>query len=184
MEGKQAEADKVLKEETAPLIQAILNEFGAMNKYQAKQVEEGFKEATATYKSAVIAMSVACLIALLTAIVCAVVITRGIVVPLGRMQNMIQDIAQGEGDLTKRLDDKSNDELGEVARWFNRFIEKLHGIISQISSTSTQVAAASVQVQATAERIATGSEEVAAQAGTVATAGEEMSATSGDIAQN
>ena len=67
---------------------------------------------------------------------------------------------------------------------FNRFVDKLHGIISHVSQTTTQVATASIQVHATAVQMATSADEVAAQASTIATAGEEMAATSGDIAQN
>jgi len=124
------------------------------------------------------------LIVLAIAAFVAVGVAAGITRPLNQMRDMIQDIAQGEGDLTKRLDASSNDELGEVSRCFNQFVEKLHNMISQIARTTDQVAAASVQLHNTAEQMATGAEEVAAQAGTVATAGEEMSATSGDIAQN
>jgi methyl-accepting chemotaxis protein len=104
--------------------------------------------------------------------------------PVNSLRDMLQDISQGEGDLTKRLDDTTRDELADVSRYFNLFIEKLRGMISQIASTTEQVASASVQLNATAEQMATGAEEVSAQAATVATAGEEMSATSGDIAQN
>ena len=109
---------------------------------------------------------------------------RTILKPVDALRLMLMDISQGEGDLTKRLDDTTKDELAEISKYFNLFIEKLRGIISNISQTSSQVATASTQLQATAEQIATGAEEVAAQAGTVATAGEEMSATAGDIAQN
>ncbi len=104
--------------------------------------------------------------------------------PLNSLKVMLLDISQGEGDLTKRLDDSTKDELAEISRYFNQFIEKLKGIIGQIAQATVEMASASVQLHATAEQMATGVEEVAAQAGTVATAGEEMSATSGDIAQN
>ena len=182
--GNQAEADTYLKVSWEPAFKSFESAFGDLSKYQDQQVAEAEKEAAAVYKSAVSGMIIAFVIAILIAVAAAVLITRGITGPLNRMSGMIQDIAQGEGDLTKRLDASSKDELGEVNRWFNLFIEKLHSIISQISSTSSQVAAAANQLHATAEHIATGAEEVAAQAGTVATAGEEMSATSGDIAQN
>ncbi|MDD2855096.1 MAG: HAMP domain-containing methyl-accepting chemotaxis protein [Desulfuromonadaceae bacterium] len=109
---------------------------------------------------------------------------RTIMKPVDALRMMLMDISQGEGDLTKRLDDTTKDELADVSKYFNLFIEKLRNMISQIASTSSQVASASTQLHATAERIATSAEEVAAQAGTVATAGEEMSATSGDIAQS
>lgn len=104
--------------------------------------------------------------------------------PVNSLRDMLQDIAQGEGDLTKRLDDSTQDELADVSRFFNLFIDKLRHMIGQIASTTEQVASASVQLNATADQMATGAEEVSAQAATVATAGEEMSATSGDIAQN
>jgi methyl-accepting chemotaxis protein len=109
---------------------------------------------------------------------------RTIMKPVDALRLMLMDISQGEGDLTKRLDDSTGDELAEIGRYFNLFIEKLRGIIANISRTSGEVAGASSHLHGISERIATGSEEVAAQAGTVATAGEEMSATSADIAQN
>ena len=182
--GNQAEADKVLEGEWEPAFKSIEHAFAELAKYIDEEKEHNYKAALATYKAAEFGLLIACVVAVLLAMICALLITRGITVPLGRMRDMIQDIAQGEGDLTKRLAADSKDELGEVSRWFNLFIEKLHGIINQISNTSTQVAAAANQLHSTAEHIATGAEEVAAQAGTVATAGEEMSATSGDIAQN
>ncbi|MBJ6723100.1 methyl-accepting chemotaxis protein [Geomonas sp. Red875] len=104
--------------------------------------------------------------------------------PLGRMCEMIEDIAHGEGDLTKRLDDSSHDEIGEVAKWLNVFMEKLHLIIDRTAQTTHRVAAASAHLHTTAERMALGTDRVAEQAGSVATAGEQMSVTSGDIAQN
>jgi methyl-accepting chemotaxis protein len=182
--GTQAEADKMLKDDWEPAFKLFENAFGELSKYQDEQAIVAENEAVAAYKTAVSGMIIAFVIAILMAVACASLITRGITGPIGKMREMIMDIAQGEGDLTKRLDASSKDELGEVNRWFNIFIEKLHSIISHISSTSTQVAAAANELNSTAEHIATGAEEVAAQAGTVATAGEEMSATSGDIARN
>jgi len=111
-------------------------------------------------------------------------IASGITRPINAMKIMLQDIAQGEGDLTKRLHIQTNDELGETGRSFNTFVEKIHSIISQVAQTTTRVATAATQVYTTSEQMATGAEQVASQAGTAATAGEEMSATSSDISQN
>jgi len=111
-------------------------------------------------------------------------IVRSITGPLKRLVEMLQDIAQGEGDLTRRLDTDRKDEFGEVASWFNRFVSNVHSIISQASTTTVQVATASNQLYSTAEQIATAAEEVASQSATVATASEEMSATSNDISRN
>jgi methyl-accepting chemotaxis protein len=149
-----------------------------------KRMEEMVKEAAALEKKIISTIVIVGLIGLLLALVIASVIIMTIKRPLAIMLDRFTDIAQGEGDLTKRLDDSGGDEIAAASRMFNVFIDKLRGIITQVASTSHQVAAAANQLNVTAERIATGAEEVAAQAGTVATAGEEMAATSGDIAQN
>ncbi len=103
--------------------------------------------------------------------------------PITAMVTLLKDVAEGEGDLTKRLDTSSKDEIAEASSWFNQFIEKIQVIISQVANNSTQLASAATQLHATSEQIATGAEEVACQTSTVATASEEMAATSSDIAQ-
>jgi methyl-accepting chemotaxis protein len=149
-----------------------------------KLMEEGIKDSEALEKKVAYTLLILGLVAIIFAIIISMVIIISIKRPLNEMNARITDIAQGEGDLTRRLNVTGSDEIAEISRMFNMFIEKLHGIISMIASTSTQVAAAASQLNSTSERIATGAEEVAAQSATVATAGEEMSATSGDIAQN
>ncbi len=57
----------------------------------------------------------------------------------------LKDVAQGEGDLTKRIQIKSKDEIGELSHWFNLFVEKLQVMIADIS-TSSQALSHSVQV--------------------------------------
>jgi methyl-accepting chemotaxis protein len=109
---------------------------------------------------------------------------RTIMKPVNVLRMRLEDIAHGEGDLTKRLDETTKDELADVSRFFNQFMDKLRGIIISISETSSQVASASNELHVAAERIASGAGEVAARSVNVATAGEEMAATSGDIAQN
>jgi len=165
----------------AKLTETMVNEFSVQ---MDKRMQEMVKEAEGTAKKVQLTVLLLAAIASLFAVIAAILIIRSITKPLALFLERTTDIAQGEGDLTKRLEVNGSDEIAQISRMFNLFIEKLHGIISQISSTSTQVAASSSQLNSTAERIATGAEEVAAQASTVATAGEEMSATSGDIAQN
>lgn len=112
-------------------------------------------------------------------------IVNGITSPLRSLVDMLKDIAQGDGDLTKRLaTTDGKDEISEVSRWFNKFVDNIHSIISQALSTTVQVASSTTQLHSTAEQIATAAEEVACQTATVATASEEMSATSNDISRN
>ncbi len=175
---------KKLDEEFDKLTIVIAANMDKMNESMSKEAKKADEEFDAERKTALIQAMVIGLIGILLQAGLATWLMRTIMKPVDALRIMLMDISQGEGDLTKRLDDTTKDELADVSKYFNLFIEKLRTMISQIANTSSLVASAAVQLNATAEQIATGAEEVAAQAGTVATAGEEMSATSGDIAQN
>lgn len=111
-------------------------------------------------------------------------VALNIVKPLKEVVGMIGDIADGEGDLTARLETTRQDEIGEVCLLFNRFTEKIYHIVVQVDRSVTEVSGAAEHLRSTAEQIATAAEEVASQSTTVATASEEMSATSTDISRN
>jgi len=61
-------------------------------------------------------------------------IKRLIVTPLNRVIDNLKDIAQGEGDLTQRLPVNGKDELAMLSTWFNRFLENLHAMVSELAS--------------------------------------------------
>ena len=64
---------------------------------------------------------------------------RSVTGPINRTVLMLRDIAEGEGDLTKRLKIIKEDEIGELAGWFNIFLEKLQKMIQKIAENSTNV---------------------------------------------
>jgi methyl-accepting chemotaxis protein len=90
------------------------------------------------------------------------------------MVEMMKDIAKGQGDLTQRLPIHSGDELGDLANWFNLFVEKLQAIINQIRSNTRNVSNAVSTITATTSQMAAGAEEHNTQAGEVAASVEEM----------
>lgn len=83
------------------------------------------------------------LIALIVTVVLVFVAALAIVKPINDAVAGLKDIAEGEGDLTMRLQVKSKDEVGEMALWFNTFIEKLQGIIKRIAQNSSVVGSSS-----------------------------------------
>lgn len=62
-----------------------------------------------------------------------------VLVPVKRLVERTRELAEGEADLTKRIDVGWEDEIGDVARGFNRFVEKLHRIIARVRLTSRDV---------------------------------------------
>lgn len=144
-------------------------------------IEEGY----AASRKAAFWLIVSGAVALAAGFACLMIVLRLTVTrKLNDFVVKVTDLARGEGDLTKQIIVKSNDEFGQLADEINSLVDKIRRIILEIAQTSEQVSSSAVELQSTAEQMATGAEQVAAQAETVATAGEEMSATSGDIAQN
>ena len=101
----------------------------------------------------------------------------GIVRPIRSTVEVLKDIAEGEGDLTKRLEIKANDEVGEMATWFNLFMEKLRELISQIVDDAGSLNTASASLSSIAKQMKEGAESMAERSRTVASGAEEMDGT-------
>jgi len=104
--------------------------------------------------------------------------------PLKEMGAMIHDIAKGEGDLTRRLEVKSKDEIGDVAQGFNSFVDKLHNLIMRIADVTSKLADSSDQLAKTSIKFTEGAESQTDQMAQIATAIEEMSLSVTEVARN
>jgi methyl-accepting chemotaxis protein len=111
-------------------------------------------------------------------------VSRGIAKPLRQMVSMLDDIAQGEGDLTRRLEVNRSDELGDIAKGFNTFLGKLQNMITQVVSSVQKVSDSSEHTADIAIRTNTGVQKQLAEIELVATAVHEMTATAQDVARN
>ncbi len=141
-------------------------------------------DVTAHVRQIEIGIGFALLGILALSILLAWLVSRTVTGPIKAVVDTIRDIAQGEGDLTRRLPILGKNEIGELSEWFNTFIGKLHGIIGQVSDSSLQLASSSLQLQQTTKQMTESTAQLTSQSTSLATAGEEMSATSGDIASN
>ena len=102
--------------------------------------------------------------------------------PLHQVVAGLKDIAEGEGDLTHRLDITSQDEMGELAKWFNVFIEKMQAVIRDVAQNAGLLRTSSQQLLDIAKQMSSGASQTSGKANTVAAAGEEMSANMGAMA--
>jgi methyl-accepting chemotaxis protein len=100
---------------------------------------------------------------------------RAVAHPIAEAVSMIRDIAEGEGDLTKRLSITSNDEIGDMARWFNVFIEKLQTIITDVSQKSMTLDSSSETLSGLSGRMSDEIGNISRNAATVSDSAGDMS---------
>ncbi|EJL06448.1 methyl-accepting chemotaxis protein [Pseudomonas chlororaphis] len=109
---------------------------------------------------------------------------RSVTRPILGVAHMLEDIASGEGDLTRRLAYDKKDELGQLAGWFNRFLDKLQPIIAEVKRSVQDARGTADQSSAIATQTSAGMEQQYRQVDQVATASHEMSATAQDVARS
>jgi methyl-accepting chemotaxis protein len=113
----------------------------------------------------------------------AFLLSRLLTRPVKSVVAMIQDIATGEGDLTKRLKIARQDEIGQLGKWFDSFLDNLHKIIGEVQSTTREVAGAATQIAASSEQMSRGLETQEKQTTQVAAAVSEMSSSVTEVAR-
>ena len=159
----------------------ILAELTELRLEQAR-THASHEEARATQMRWWVIVSV--VIAFALAVGIAVALAGSIAGPLSETVGLVKDIAEGEGDLTQRLEVKGRDEVGEVGRWFNVFMEKLHDIIGQARGTAVHVASASHQLWAATEKLSSGAQEQVSSLEETAASLEELAGTVKQNADN
>ncbi|MCL2557538.1 MAG: methyl-accepting chemotaxis protein [Treponema sp.] len=84
----------------------------------------------------IIAVGIGCLLA---GLVVAFFVGRSIAKPVRRMVEMLKDISEGEGDLTRSINIHSKDEIGDLALYFNHTLEKIRDLVVNIKSQSGEL---------------------------------------------
>lgn len=195
---------------TRRLVATIPLEISGLNWQLLSEVKEDV--AFSDIKSLQWAMMVIAAISLVLLIGIALLSITYITRPINHLVVRLKDIAEGEGDLTKRIEVKSKDEVGDLAKFFNLFMEKLQIIIQDLahkaeilndsseslttlsgqmaegannmSDKSNVVAAAAEEMSANVNSAASSMEETSTNVELVASAAEEMTATINEIARN
>ncbi len=127
------------------------------------------------------------LIALLITVVTTILIlvaAHRMVVPIRHMAESLNDIAKGEGDLTKRLEVSGKDEIGQLGQAFNLFVDKLQTIIADVANATAKVSAAANSIQNQTQVMSNQLISHNNETDQVVTAITEMSSTANEVAQN
>ncbi|BCY07092.1 methyl-accepting chemotaxis protein [Actinoplanes sp. L3-i22] len=151
-------------------------------------------EATAAQRTS---MWITAVVVLLAAVI-AFLLARSVVRPIEQLRDRMAQIADGDGDLTQRAEVTRDDEAGQLAAAFNRFVEKVAGTVRGIAGSADEVRAATDRLNATTTRLGADAAQASDKSGTaseatltvnegvqsVAAGAEQMSASIAEIASS
>jgi len=129
-----------LNPEEMPSLVQKMNESLAKLKRGLTELNEGalqafyrtVEESNAAATNAFVTTLILSLVAIATIILISASIIMMIIKNINTMLESLKDIASGEGDLTKRITQSSQDEIGDLVHWFNQFMNKLHESINEV----------------------------------------------------
>jgi len=113
-----------------------------------------------------------------------VLIIRSITRPLKTINNAMFDIAEGEGDLTRRLDDSGSDELAKLATSFNTFVHKIQQLVQSVQESAKHESEAASQLTDLSATSSRQSDELSSQTSSIATAITELSSSASEVADH
>jgi len=114
----------------------------------------------------------------------AAAVSWSILSPLNQVIDAMQDIAQGEGDLTRKLDERGGAELSALARYFNQFVDKIRETVSRTAEAVNHLDHVTGRLSQISEQTVQGADRQYAETERAATAMTEMASTSVEVADN
>ena len=182
--GKRAEAIALTENEARATFQHLEDGLTRGSELAKRAIEEEAAQAEAAYGRTRWLMLAVVVLGLGSSFLFAWVMVQQTTRRIHKVSEYIKDVAEGEGDLTKRIQVEHNDELGELSNHFNTFMEKLHDIIAQVAASTEHIASASEEISSSATQVAQSAETQKEQTSQVATAMQEMSSTVTQVSDN
>ncbi len=161
-EGKIQEAKTLATGVQAERFKKFTNIANELINEAENSAEKAVKEGGSIYKSSINILAGSIALAILIGGTISFLFAAMIAKPIKQVVHMLKDVAEGEGDLTKRIDVNSGDETGEMAKWFNKFIENIEEIVAQTKGISEQLASASEEISSNAQHVSQGAQNQSA----------------------
>ncbi len=129
-----------------------------------------------------------------TAIVCvlllilfgfvAFLMARSMITPIESVSDHLRVLAEGEGDLTSKIDINTNDETGVLSNWFNQFVGSTRALILGIKQSSTQIDKIAAETSLKASDVASAASDQLQSIELISEAGQQMLIASNEAAQS
>jgi len=166
-DGNEELADELLRNEVLPTTQVVINYLRSMDaRYSELLHDENYMAIDFGNAFSFITLA-AVIIAVIIAAALALLVSLNILRPIVNVTGTLKNISEGEGDLTKRINSKANDEIGNMSRYFDMTLEKIKNLVVSIkreanllseigitlSSNTSETAAAINQINANIQSV-------------------------------
>ena len=182
--GNPQQARDLAARETAPLFDQLRNYYDSAGSHADEQAQQRSAEASSEGTSSSATVLAITVIAIIIAIALFTVFMKLIISSISALRDQLDNIAQGEGDLTQRIPVTVEDDLGKLARSFNRVLENLQGMIGSIQNLSRDLGAGATELATAARENNDGVTRQTDSISMVATAINEMQSAIEEVAGN
>ncbi len=164
--------------------QAVSRTLQDLMRHEYLLSEKSYQAAMAGAGSVSQTFVIVAIIAFAGSLVMSLYVARVLLSPVKKAIAMIEHMTKGEWNLTKRLEVETNDEIGTLSQWFNRFIGELHGIVGKMSEVTNLLASAAAELSVVSLESAQRAERQSSETTQIATAIEQMSQAVTEVARN
>ena len=178
------EAIEVALSEAAARFEAARTELAALGRMRQEHAEAQAEAEAQQITRLYWLVTAAVVSAFALAIGLGTLLARAIARPLREAVARLKDIAEGEGDLTRRLAVSGRDEIAELGRWFNTFMQRVHDIVAEVRHAADLVSAAALDLSTTTGELSSSAQEQASGLEHTATALEQITGTVKQTADN
>ena len=167
-----------------PAIDPISEKITQLIQVQLDVAKSEYEQSVVTYDDSLISNIICIVVSVLLVVGIFVFLLRSIMLPLRQTIDVLTELADAEGDLTKEIQVSANDELGELATTFNRFLNKWRDVIKNIMNATSKIATGSEATNIAAQEIFKGSEELASTAQETSSAIEQLNKNVREVQRN
>lgn len=125
---------------------ALVGSFDEVINKQVAAAKQTYEESKSVYSTTIIGLVSLIVVCAVITLILSMIIIRAVVIPVKKVTNELKEISESNGDLTKRIGYRSKDEIGELSSSFDLFVDKLHGIIKEVSTSANTISSASEEL--------------------------------------
>lgn len=176
----EALADELteLLETDADNADSLLEQIAAASDSIADSADENAAQVVST---AIFGIIICIIVAMVVGALVLLMSLKTVLQPINALLERMNDIADGNGDLTQRVNDSTDDELGQLAGAFNRFVAKIQGLVKEIASSSEEMVASTARQNTLSKDAKQGIIKQNVETDSVASAVNQMTATSQEV---